>query len=256
MLNRGSDTITVINSQNNTLNACTPFTNQNGQPVSCHPCLPLTTAAVVPGDGSTATSCAQQTGSTLSTNTHAGPVYAEYNAATSQLVVSDYDGGTVSVIDVSLDQFGNDSPTFGTTYTIPVGTNPAAVTVLNDGSRAYAANQADSTVSIVNLSSHTVTKTLAVTGHPRTVVSTQNSQFGKIYVSSPDSPYLTILRTDQDIVDTTVLVQGDILDVRTSTQNGVSGNFINTSRRPGAGQPCYLPGPAAAATLAACQTLP
>jgi YVTN family beta-propeller protein len=256
VLNRGSDTITVINSQNNTLNACTPFTNQDGQPVSCHPCLPLTTAAVVPGDGSTATSCAQQTGSTLSTNTHAGPVYAEYNAATSQLVVSDYDGGTVSVIDVSLDQFGNDSPTFGTTYTIPVGTNPAAVTVLNDGSRAYAANQADSTVSVVNLSSHTVTKTLAVTGHPRTVVSTQNSQFGKIYVSSPDSPYLTILRTDQDIVDTTVLVQGDILDVRTSTQNGVSGNFINTSRRPGAGQPCYLPGPAAAATLAACQTLP
>src|SRR5579872_6879289 len=30
VLNRGSDTVTVINSQNNTLNACTPFTNQSG----------------------------------------------------------------------------------------------------------------------------------------------------------------------------------------------------------------------------------
>ena len=51
----------------------------------------------------------------------AGPVYAEYNAATNQLVVADYDGGTISVIDVSLDEYGNDSSTFGTTYTIPVG---------------------------------------------------------------------------------------------------------------------------------------
>ena len=52
----------------------------------------------------------------------AGPVYAEYIPATQQLVVADYDGDTISVIDVSLDEFGNDSPTFGTTFTIPVGT--------------------------------------------------------------------------------------------------------------------------------------
>jgi YVTN family beta-propeller protein len=256
VLNRGSDTVTVINSQTNTLNNQCPApplgtgcVNQNGQIYYSHPTLPLSTTAV------TATGFTPVNG-TAGMPTTAGPVYAEYNAALNLLVVADYDGGTVSVIDVSLDEFGNDSQTFGTTYTIPVGTNPAAVTVLNDGSRAYTANQADSTVSVVNLSSHTVTKTLAVTGHPRTVVSTQNSQFGKVYVSSPDSPYLTILRTDQDIVDTTVLVQGNIVDVRTSTQNGVSGNFVNTSRRPGAGQPCYLPGATAAATLASCQTLP
>ena len=60
---------------------------------------------------------------------------------------------------------------------------------------------------MVNLTSHTVEKTVAVTGHPRTVASTQNSLYGKVYVASPDSPYLTILRTDQDIVDTTVLVR-------------------------------------------------
>jgi hypothetical protein len=80
----------------------------------------------------------------------------------------------------------------------------------------------------VNLSSHTVVNTLPVTGHPRTVVSTQNSSYGKVYVASPDSNVLTIIRTDQDIVDATQLVEGNIVDVRVSTQNAVSGNSNTT----------------------------
>jgi DNA-binding beta-propeller fold protein YncE len=180
--------------------------------------------------------------------------------------VANYDGGTISLIDVSLDEYGNDSQTFGTTFTIPVGLNPASVTVLADGSRAYTANQGDGlqngTVTIVNLSSHTVEKTLAVTGHPRTVVSTSNSLYGKVYVASPDSTFLTIIRPDQDIVDTTVLIEGNIVDVRTTTQNGTKGNANIYSRIPGGGQPCYLP-PAlmlskygSGYSLANCQTMP
>jgi DNA-binding beta-propeller fold protein YncE len=238
VLNRGSDTVTVINSQNNALDQCTPFTNQNGQLVTCHPSLPLSTAAGLTGTNVPAV---------------AGPVYAEYIPTTQQLVVADYDGGTISLIDVSLDEYGNDSPTFGTTFTIPVGHNPASVTALADGSRAYTADQADGTVHIVNLSSHTVEKTLTVTGHPRTVVSTSNSLYGKVYVSSPDTTLLTIIRTDQDIVDTTVLIEGNLVDVRVSTQNGVKGNTNISSRIPGGGQPCYLPGPTA--SLAACQNI-
>jgi hypothetical protein len=88
------------------------------------------------------------------------------------------------------------------------------------------------------------------------VVSTQNSLFGKVYVASPDSPYLTILRTDLDIVDTTVLVEGNIVDVRTGTQNGATGNNHNVSRRPGYGQPCYLPGASNSTSLDLCRTLP
>jgi DNA-binding beta-propeller fold protein YncE len=202
--------------------------------VTCHATLPLSTTAV------SATHITPPNG-TSGMPSVAGPVYAEYNSATNQIVVADYDGGTISMIDVSLDQFGNDSPTFGTTYTIPVGKNPASVTVLADGSRAYSANQSDGTVTIANLTSHTVEKTLAVVGHPRTVVSTQNSLFGKVYVASPDSPYLTILTTLTDLVDTTVLVEGNVVDVRTTTQNGSSGNANITSRTPGHGQPCNLP---------------
>jgi DNA-binding beta-propeller fold protein YncE len=256
VMNRGDDTITVVNNQINSLNSCTPFTDpETGRTVTCHPTLPLSTSAV------TATGITPPNGTSGMPAT-AGPVYAEYNQATSQLVVADYDGGAISVIDVSLDQFGNDSPTFGTTYTIPVGKNPASVTVLADGSRAYTANQADGTVTIANLISHTVEKTLTVVGHPRTVVSTQNSLYGKVYVASPDSPYLTILATLTDLVDTTVLIEGNVVDVRVTTQNGNSGNNNIVSRTPGYGQPCNLP-PAQMVstygsnyTLKQCQTIP
>ncbi len=255
VLNRGDDTVTVINAQNNTLDACTPFLNQNGQTVHCHPTLPLSTAAVG------ATGITPPNG-TAGMGAIAGPVYGEYNQATGQLVVANYDGGTISLIDVSTDEYGNDSPSFGTTYTIPVGNNPASVTVLQDGSRAYTANQTDSTVTIANLSSHTVEKTLTVVGHPRTVVNTQNSLYGKVYAASPDSPYLTILATLTDLVDTTVLVEGNIVDVRVSTQTGSSGNSNYMSRSPGFGEPCNLP-PAlmvstygAGYTLKQCRTIP
>jgi YVTN family beta-propeller protein len=260
VLNRGDDTITVINSQTNTLDDQCPApagcVNQNGQKYFTHPVLPLSLSAV------TATGVTPPNGKS-GMPAIAGPVDAEFNQATGQLVVADYGGGTISVIDVSLDAYGNDSPTFGTTYTIQVGNDPASVTVLYDGSKAYSANQADGTVSVVNLSSYTLEKTLAVVGHPRTVVSTQNSEYSKVYVASPDSPYLTIIASTPsqiDQVDTTVLVEGDVVDVRTSNQNGSSGNGNYVSRVPGYGQPCNAPGvptPTGSQTaLQACQALP
>lgn len=255
VLNRGDDTLSVINAQNDTLDTCSGLVNQAGQPVTCHPTLPLSLTAVNalntinPGSGTPPNGIAGMT-------QIAGPVYAEYNSATNQLVVANYDGNSISIIDVSLDEYGNDSPTFGTTYTVPVGSNPASVTVLYDGSRAYTANQTDQTMTIVNLNSHTVEKTLPVSGHPRTVVSTQNSTQGKVYVASPDSNVLTLIRTDQDIVDTTLLLEGNVVDVRVSTQNGMGGNNNNVSRLPGYGQPCNLPGAASTASLVDCQALP
>jgi DNA-binding beta-propeller fold protein YncE len=256
VLNRGSDTITVINTQNDTLDTCSGLVNENGQPVTCHPTLPLSTSAIT-ATGIIPPNCNHTADPTCGgMPATAGPVYAEYNSATNQLIVANYDGGTISVIDASLDEYSNDSATFGTTFTISVGHNPASVTVLWDGSRAYTANQADQTVSIVNLSSHTVEKTLPITGNPRTVVSTQNSTKGKVYVASPDSNVLTIIRTDQDIVDTTLLLQGKAVDVRVSSQNGTGATSNFVSRTPGYGQPCNLSGNASTASLAACQALP
>jgi DNA-binding beta-propeller fold protein YncE len=257
VLNRGDDTVSVINAQDGTLdNQCpTGCVNQNGQTYYTHPTLPLSLTAV------NHTGITPPGGGTTGMSSVAGPVHAEYNAATTQLVVADYDGNTISVIDVSLDEYGNDSSTFGTTFTIPVGANPAAVTVLYDGTRAYTANQTDGTVTIVNLSSHTVEKTLAVVGNPRTVVSTENSLYGKVYVAAPNTPYLTLINTETDLIDTTVLVEGNVVDVRVTTQNGSSGSNVNyASRVPGYGQPCNLPGvptPTGTQTpLEACQAIP
>ena len=258
VMNRGSNTITVINTNLNTPDSCSPFQNQNGQWVTCHPSIQLPAGS--------------------------GPIYAEYVPATQQMVVANYDGGTISVINVPLDEYGNDSNTyanpncntgtysscgavtggFGTVTTIAVGNtetpNPASVTVLADGSKAYTANQSEGTVTVVNLTDFTVEKTLGVNGHPRTVVNTQNSEFAKIYVASPDSPLLTIIEsspTVTDQVDTAVLVEGLPVDVRTTTQNGNSGSTNNfTSRVPGYGQPCNLPGSASLVSLAACQAIP
>lgn len=274
VLNRGDDTITVINTSKNTLDQCpvplvagacpAPYnTNQNGQPITFHPVLPLSTASLTAANAPP--NCNIEANPTCGMGSIAGPVHAEYNAATQQLIVSNYDGGSISVIDVSLDVYGNDSTNFGITYTIPVGTtatpNPASVTVLYDGSKAYTANQNDGTtsgtVTVVNLSTHTVEKSIHVAGHPRMVVNTQNSEFDKVYVNSPDSPFITVIEstpTITDQVDTTVLVQGLPIDIRSNSPNGSPGNSDPMSRVPGYGQPCYLPGASHYDTLADCQT--
>jgi YVTN family beta-propeller protein len=277
VMNRGSDTVSVINVQDNTLDQCVPFLNQSGQTVTCHPILPLSTTAVhnltvaAAKINDTTTPTAPPNGTTGMTAI-AGPVDAEFNQATGQLVVSNYDGGTITLIDVSLDEYGNDSATFGTTYTIKVGNTanplPASVTVLNDGSKAYSANQGDctpdcstspnGTVSVVNLSTHTLEKTLTVVGNPRTVLNTQNSEYDKVYAAAPNSPYITIIETTPtqiDVIDTTVLVEGTVVDMRVTTQTGSSGNNNYTSRVPGYGQPCNLPGASQTVSLDACRAI-
>ncbi len=213
ILNRGSGTVTVIDAQKNTLdNQINPTTG-----------LPNSTLTLP-----------------------AGPVYAELYDATSQLVTANYDSDTISVIDVTTDAFDNDAPTFGTIHNVTVGGGPSSVTVLQDGSRAYVANSKDSTVSVVNLSSYTVEKTITLplnqdgsTPHPRTIVSTYNYPTGKVYVSSPDSQNLVILRTDTDTVDATLQLQGNLIDTRVTRQNANTTIQVYTnSYSPGNGVPC------------------
>jgi DNA-binding beta-propeller fold protein YncE len=213
ILNRGSGTLTVIDSQKNTLD------NQ----ISAITGLPNSTLTLP-----------------------AGPVYADFYDTTSQLVTANYDSNTISVIDVTTDAFDNDSPQFGTIHNVTVGSGPSSVTVLQDGTRAYVANSNDGTVSVVSLSSYTVEKTITLplnqdgsTPHPRTIVSTYNYPTGKVYVTSPDSENLVILRTDTDTVSTTLQLQGNLIDTRVTRQNADgTGQIDNVSYSPGNGVPC------------------
>jgi DNA-binding beta-propeller fold protein YncE len=120
------------------------------------------------------------------------------------------------------------------TSTVNVGINPQMVSVLKDGTAAYVANKLDSTgtcaagegsVSVVSLVSGVVTATICgistsaatigantspalVYGHPTTISATTGTPTGKVYVTSPDNQYLSIIYTDTNTVQTHVNMQG------------------------------------------------
>jgi len=132
-----------------------------------------------------------------------------------------------------------DAAGFGTIVaTVPVGINPTMVSVLADGSRAYVVNSGilptgtsagvEGSVSVVNLIEGVVTATIPATsspantlnisgagsapteiyGHPNTIAATTGSPTGKVYVTSTDNKYMTVIETDTDTVDTHISLQG------------------------------------------------
>jgi YVTN family beta-propeller protein len=225
ILNRGSGTVTVINSQYNELDATTG--RQNLDPATGTLLLPPPSGTPVAGF-------------------NAGPVFADYYAPASQLVTANYDSNTITIINTSLDQFGNDSALFGQAVTVPVGNGPATLTILRDGSRVYVANQKDSTVSVVSLINYQVLATIPVTGHPISMASTFSTPFGQIYVLSSDQPYMSVIRTDTNQVSASIQLDGTGVDVHTSAQSvaanssttGTVANAINVSHASGSGAPC------------------
>jgi DNA-binding beta-propeller fold protein YncE len=137
---------------------------------------------------------------------------------------------------------------FGTVVaTVPVGVNPVMVGVLQDttNSRAYVVNQGNKSlpcaaptvavtaatttcsVSVINLDTNTVIATVPLplsisidaatpfkNGHPNYIAVTSGTPTGKVYVVSPDSNFMTVIRTDTDAIDTTVPLQGGGVAVR------------------------------------------
>jgi hypothetical protein len=139
---------------------------------------------------------------------------------------------------------------FGTVIAnVPVGINPVMIGVLQDAtnSRAYVVNgglagvpcgpatstqPANCTVSVINLTTNTVTATIPLVstpvvtatstspatpianGHPNYIAVTSGTPTGKVYVTSPESNFMTVIRTDIDAVDTTVPLQGKGVSVR------------------------------------------
>jgi YVTN family beta-propeller protein len=225
ILNRGSGTVTVINSQYNQLDTTANRQNLN----------PATGALLLPPPSGTPAA-----------GFNAGPVFADFYTPASQLVTANYDSNTITIINTSLDQFGNDSALFGQAVTVPVGNGPATLTILRDGSRVYVANQKDSTVSVVSLTSYKVLSTIPVTGHPISIASTFSTPDGQVYVLSSDQPYMSVIRTDTDQVAASIQLDGTGVDVHTTTQSvaansGTTGtltNAINVSHASGSGSPC------------------
>jgi DNA-binding beta-propeller fold protein YncE len=211
ILNKGSGTVNVFNVVNNGPDVAMP---------------------VIPATG------------TLGLN----PVWADLSPTNSELVVlNEGDGvhpGSLSIISIPLCSIaspaGNpncdvnnpvDAVGFGTVVaTVPVGVNPVMVSVLQDGTKAYVANQGnvstgiEGSVSVVNLASLAVTTIPGVSsatattdtntsptmiyGHPNTIAATTGTPTGKVYVTSGDNKFMTVIETDTDTVETHVNLQG------------------------------------------------
>lgn len=217
ILNRGSNTVSVINAQTNQLD------------------IPSSLPAGTIGVGT-------------------APVWADFAPTRNELAVANAGAnggrGSLSLINiplcsaVALPTNPNCDPNnpvdaagFGQVLAnVAVGVSPVVVSVLQDGTRAYVANFGDNvacatlptaaippkngcgTVSVVNLTTNTVTATIPVAGHPTFLAATTGLPTGKIYVTSSETSLMTVLRTDIDTVQTYVDLQGAGGQVRVTAQ--------------------------------------
>ncbi len=227
IMNQGDGTVSVINAQTNLLD-------------------------IVPA------------GATNPITVGASPLWADFAPTRNEMVVANAGAGSTSgsasIISIplcsatALPTNPNCDPNnpvdaigFGTILaTVPTGINSVMVSVLQDGTRAYVANQGDPTlpcalppavpgvstvcsVSVVNLTTNTLTQTLYslpdsqctatqtatyLCGHPAYIAATTGTPTGKVYVVSKDSQFMSVIRTDTDTADLLVPLQGNGVSVR------------------------------------------
>jgi hypothetical protein len=170
------------------------------------------------------------------------PVWADIAPAINELAVvnsgNSGSAGSLSVINIALCSTtavtGNatcdpnnpvDSANFGTTLaTIPVGISPVQVAVLTDLNKAYVANagtgdcsvanSGNGTISVVDLNTMVVTKTIQIGGTLNWIGAVAGSPTGKVLVTACNTQNLTIIRTDTDAIDATLSLQGNAVSLR------------------------------------------
>lgn len=199
VVNQGSDTVSVINTQTNALDTSTA--------------LPTGTIPV----GST-------------------PVWADIADSINELAVLNQGNGSapgsLSIVNVPLCNVitnptstcdpanPSDAVGFGTVLrTVPVGINPFMVSILQDQNKAYVSNTGSDTISVIDLTTMTKIKDIPVNGHPTWIAATNGNPTGKVYVVCNNSDQLTIIYTDTDTAQTTTIpIQGTGVSVRMSVQ--------------------------------------
>ncbi len=219
IMNQGSNNISVINAQTNQLDTTPTFTDPNAVAPVWADFAPTLNELIVANEGD---------------GVHQGSISIfsiPLCSSTAQPSNPNCDPNN------PVDAVG-----FGTLLAnVPVGINPIMVAVLQDGTRAYVLNKGNPnlpcaapsssnplgncTVSVVNLSSNTVTATIPLplstdpltataNGHPSWIAATTGTPTGKVYVVSPETNFMTVIRTDTDSVLTNVPLQGAGISVR------------------------------------------
>ncbi len=218
ILNKGSNTVTVVNAQANALDTFNSPTT--GLPTAT---IPVGTAPIWADFAPTLVELLVLNNGNPATNTPGSVSIISIPLCTSTTVSN-------PLCDASnpIDAVG-----FGTVVaTVPVGLNPVMITVLADGSQAYVANQgipgsttSPGSISVINLTTNTVTATIpasnstnpldtTVHGHPSYIASIAGLPTGKVYVTATDSTDLSIIRTDTNAISTHLPLQGAGISVR------------------------------------------
>ncbi len=240
ILNEGDGTETVINAQTNLLDTFTPLNPATGQP------LPVTStiadpAAVAPIWADFAPVRNEMVVANQGDGVHPGSLSViSIPLCSANALPSNPNCDPSNPID---------AVGFGTVQAnIPVGVRPVMVGVVQDvnNSRAYVANGGDlslpcavatpvagvttgCSVSVIDLNTNTVIATIPLptnptnsnssvtvvaNGHPNYLAVTSGTPTSKVYVTSGESNFMTVIRTDTDAVDTTVPLQGSGVSVR------------------------------------------
>jgi YVTN family beta-propeller protein len=142
----------------------------------------------------------------------ASPVHAAFDSALRRLWVVNRDSNTVTVFDV-------DADANKLLATIPVGTAPAAIVPLPDGTRAYVANSASNNVSVIDSLSLKVTKTIplntgSAAANPVWIAASPDSS--KVLVANHGASSVSSITTSNDQVVNSVATPASPLFITVS----------------------------------------
>ncbi len=126
------------------------------------------------------------------------PTYSYLDPHLNRLYVTNTGDNTVSVFDASNVNPSNTPPIPSLSPPVAVGTAPAGVAALQDGSRFYVANSGSNNVTVVSATSFTVLRTVPVGVSPTFVAADPTST--KVYVTNQGSFSTSIIQTVNDTV--------------------------------------------------------
>jgi YVTN family beta-propeller protein len=189
--NQGSDTVSVIDTANNTVAVTVPVgSGPYGVAVS-----PDGTKAYVTNSASNNVSVIDIANNTVTSTADVGngPSGVAVNSNGTRIYVTNSVSNNVSVIDTANNTV---------TATIVVGTNPRGVAVSPDGSKVYVTNYGSSNVSVIDTATNAVTFTVPAGNYPEGIA--VNPDGTKVYVVNSWNNTISVVDTANNTVTATI----------------------------------------------------
>ncbi|MEO8885042.1 MAG: MBG domain-containing protein [Mucilaginibacter sp.] len=156
-------------------------------------------------------------------NTGNAPIITTITAtpvATEYAYISNVHSNNVSVINLT---------TNTVIATIPVGSEPAGVSVSPDGTRVYVGNTLSNTVSVINTITNTVVATIPVGNYPYSLLVSKDGS--KVYVVNTSSNFMSIINTATNTVSGTIPLNNYFATCVASNSDGSKLYVSNWSAR-------------------------